>query len=96
MLTFSQNATQAKDTYNPLSSLQILALEHSGKFGLFELTCTALCPITVLSEQSLASSYNKQRDLCFILPGAQCTTPSSISPMRHSNERDVFKRVLFC
>lgn len=50
MLTFSQNATQAKDIYNPLSSLQILALEHSGEFGLFELTCTALCPITVLSE----------------------------------------------
>lgn len=75
--------------------LYMFWLVYSGKFGLFELKCTALCLITVLSEQSLASSYDKQQDLCFILPGTQSSIHSSISSMHHPNEADICKRNLF-
>lgn len=75
----SQNGMQAKSIDCQLSFVYILAPVYLGKFGSFEIECTALCPVTVLSEQSLAVSYDKQQDFCFILPGTQCWIHSSIS-----------------
>lgn len=85
MFISSQNSIQARGICYQLSSVHVLILVHSGKLDFWaEMYCPVPCNCPFRTVPG--SSYDKQQDLCFILPGTQRSMHSSISPVRHPNE----------